>query len=139
MTWTDDFLSQVRQQHATADKAMFAGDPEPFIALWSRRHPVSLFGAWGPCKTGLDQLVPTFRWVGSRFSDGDMTYPLEVARAGTDLAYTVGYEVGNVRIDGGPVRPLRIRVTNIYCREDGRWTLVHRHGDFAPADESPAT
>jgi ketosteroid isomerase-like protein len=139
MTSTEDFLSRTMQEMAAAGDAMFAGNPEPGMALWSQRQPVSLFGAWGPCKTGWDELSQTFRWVGSRFSDGQMTYPVEVARAGADLAYTVGYEVGDVRVDGGPVRPLRIRVTHIYCREDDRWALVHRHADFAPADESPAT
>jgi ketosteroid isomerase-like protein len=32
---------------------------------------------------------------------------------------------------------MRIRVTHIYRLEDGQWRLVHRHGDFAPVDESP--
>ena len=28
-------------------------------------------------------------------------------------------------------------VTHVYRREDGEWKIVHRHGDLAPADESP--
>jgi hypothetical protein len=54
-----------------ANDAMMAGDPGPYIEMWSRRDPVSLFGAWGPCHTGWAQLDETFRWVGSRFSDGE--------------------------------------------------------------------
>jgi ketosteroid isomerase-like protein len=77
------------------------------------------------------------RWAITRFSDADMTHDLEVAYAGADLAYTVGYEHGEVAIDG--VRqPVKLRVTLIYRREDGQWKLVHRHGDFAPVDQSPA-
>ena len=98
----------------------------------------AFFGAWGPCKTGWDDLSQTYRWVGSRFSDGQTSYPLEVIHVGTDLAYTAGYERGQVSIDGGPPRPVTIRVTHIYRLEEGEWKLVHRHGDFAPADESPA-
>lgn len=49
----------------------------------------------------------TFRWVGSRFSGGSMTCDLEVACAGEDLAYTVGYERDEV-VDGGEKR-LRAR------------------------------
>jgi ketosteroid isomerase-like protein len=116
---------------------MYAGDPEPYLAMFSQRDPVSLFGAFGPCKTGWSEVSQTVGWVGSRFSDGDMTTDVEVAYVGADLAYTVGYEHGEVAIDG--VRqPVRLRVTLIYRREDDDWKLVHRHGDFAPVDQSPA-
>jgi ketosteroid isomerase-like protein len=49
----------------------------------------------------------------------------------------VGYERSEVAIDGGAKRPMTIRVTHIYRREDGEWELLHRHADFAPVDESP--
>ncbi len=133
----DDFTSKVLERQRVANDAMYAGDPEPYLSMWSRDDPVSLFGAWGPCKAGWDELSRTYRWVGSRFSRGHVSYPLEVVHAGTDLAYTVGYEQGEVRIDGGPLRPVKIRVTHIYRREHDEWKLVHRHGDFAPTDESP--
>jgi hypothetical protein len=42
-----------------------------------------------------------------------------------------------VVLDGAPITRQRLRVTQIYRREDGEWHLVHRHGDFAPADQSP--
>ena len=74
--------------------------------------------------------------MGSRFSDGKTSYPLEVVHAGTDLAYTAGYEQGQVSIDGGPLQPVNMRVTHIYRLEDGEWKLVHRHADFAPVDQS---
>ena len=89
--------------------------------MWSRHDPVSLFGAWGPCKTGWHDLSRTYRWVGSRFSDGETSYPLEVIHAGSDLAYTAGDEQGQVSIDGAPPRPVKIRVTHIYRLEEGQW------------------
>ena len=52
-----------------------------------------------------------------------------------DLAYTVGYEHGTVVVDGAGPKPVTIRVTHSYRRESGAWFLVHRHGDFAPADQ----
>ena len=55
---------------------------------------------------------------------------------GADLAYTVGYEIDDVVLDGATTRQ-RLRVTQIYRRENGEWRLIHRHGDFAPADQSP--
>ena len=56
---------------------------------------------------------------------------------GADLAYTVGYEISDVVLDGAMTHQ-RLRVTQIYRRENGEWRLVHRHGDFAPVDRSPA-
>lgn len=133
----EDFVTQALPRQDAANDAVFNGDAGPYIDMWSRDKPVSLFGAWGPCKTDWPELERTFRWVGSRFGDGSMSSTVEIAYAGTDLAYTVGYEQGRVAIDGGPARNVRIRVTHVYRLEDGDWRLVHRHGDFAPVDESP--
>jgi len=126
-----DMLS--REQSA---EAMALGDPEPYKALWSRGEDVSLFGAFGPCKKGWDQLEKTFDWVASRYREGVVTDEYEVVHEGADLAYTVGYEIDDVVLDGATTRQ-RLRVTQIYRRENGEWRLVHRHGDFAPADQSP--
>lgn len=133
----EDFRTTLARQRK-ANAAVFAGDAEPYIAMWARRGPVSLFGGWGPCRTDRGEMRRVFGWVGSRFGAGtEMTTDFEVEHVGTDVAYTVGYEHGHASIDGGPARPMRIRVTHIYRLEDGEWRLVHRHGDFAPVDESP--
>ena len=126
-----DMLS--REQSAEA--AMILGDPEPYKALWSRGEDVSLFGAFGPCKKGWHQVGKTVEWVASRYREGVVTDEYEVVHEGADLAYTVGYEIDDVVLDGATTRQ-RLRVTQIYRREDGQWRLVHRHGDFAPADPS---
>jgi ketosteroid isomerase-like protein len=128
-----DMLS--REQAAEA--AVIRGDPEPYKALWWRGEEVSLFGAFGPCKKGWPQLEKTFDWVASRYREGTVTDEYEVVHEGADLAYTVGYEISDVVLDGAPMTHQRLRVTQIYRREDGQWHLVHRHGDFAPADQSP--
>lgn len=138
MSELEEFIAKTVEHTGSAVvEGLFRGDPEPYESIWSRRDPVSLFGAWGPCKTGWSDLERTFAWVASRFSDAAMTIQTEVAYSGADLAYWVGYEQGEAAIDG--VRqPVKIRVTHIYRREDDDWKLVHRHGDFAPADQSPA-
>jgi len=128
-----DMLSRER----SAEAAIYLGNPEPFKALWSREDDISLFGAFGPCKKGWHQVEKTVDWVASRFREGAVTTEYEVVHEGADLAYTVGYELGDVVLDGAPMTRQRLRVTQIYRREDGQWRLVHRHGDFAPADPSP--
>jgi ketosteroid isomerase-like protein len=130
-------FADVLSREQSAEAAIYLGDPGPFKALWSRGDDISLFGAFGPCKKGWHQVGKTVDWVAGRYREGVVTSEYEVVHEGADLAYTVGYEIGDVVLDGAPITRQRLRVTQIYRREDGEWRLVHRHGDFAPADQSP--
>ena len=49
-----------------AEEAMTRGDVAPRLRLWSRRDPLTLFGAWGPNKSGWDELSRIFNWVAER-------------------------------------------------------------------------
>ena len=136
MTTTHDGgLEEMLERVKTALAAMGSGDPEPYIALWPDAEDVTLFGAWGPIEKGHQALTDTFRWVGSRFTGGAFVPENVVTHASGDLAYTVGFEQGEVSVDGGAPQPMMIRVTHIYRRIDGAWQLVHRHADFPPADQ----
>jgi ketosteroid isomerase-like protein len=73
--------------------------------------------------------------VGSRFKTGQPTPEDTVVFSSGDLAYTVGFERGEVAVDDGPKRPMTIRVTHVCRCFDGEWRLVHRHADFPPADQ----
>ena len=139
MSALDEFRSKTLPRQADAEQAMVLGDPEPRMQLWSRRDPVTLFGAaTGGAKSGWDELSRIFSWVASTFSDvSDFSYEVEVADVSGDLAYTVGYERFTGSIDGRPAAPLTVRVTHVYRREDGEWKIVHRHGDSVPVDQSP--
>ena len=130
-TGFDEALDRVK----AALTAMGSGDPQPYADLWAKRDDVTLFGAWGPIEKGHQQLAETFRWVGSRFKAGALVPENVVTHVSGDLAYTVGFERGEVVVDGGATRPMTIRVTHIFRRIDGAWQLVHRHADFPPADQ----
>jgi ketosteroid isomerase-like protein len=140
MSELDDFRANTLARQAEAEQAMVLGDPAPRMAMWSRRDPVSLLGAWGPNKTGWAELSRIFRWVASRLATAtntDYRFDVEVAEVGGDLAYSVGFERFNASMDGGPVEPVTVRVTHVYRREEGEWKIVHRHGSVVPVDQSP--
>jgi ketosteroid isomerase-like protein len=139
MTELDEFLTSFLPRQIEAEIAIHNGELAPRMALWSTNDPVTLFGAWGPCNSGWDEVSLTFEWVASRFSNGS-SYAFELIAAGVsgDLAYTVGYERSAASVDGGPVEPNVLRVTHVYRREGGDWKIVHRHGDHLPIDQSPS-
>jgi ketosteroid isomerase-like protein len=131
-TEVEDFLDDVLPQQLAAERAIHNGDAEPRSALRSHRDPVTLFGAV-LSGSGWDELDAAFKAVASWFSDS-AEYDVEIVAAGAsgDLAYTVGFEHNNVKVDGQQ-RTYTLRVTHVYRREDGRWKIVHRHADSPPA------
>ena len=133
-TETEQFLADVLPKQRAAEQAIHNGDVEPRLALWSRADPVTLYGA-KLSASGWPDIEPTFRTVASWFSDS-AAYQFEVIAAGAsgELAYTVGYEHNQVKVNGEP-RTYTLRVTHVYRREDGQWRIVHRHGDMPPAED----
>lgn len=142
----DNFRNTTLAQQAKAEQAMVQGDPGPRMELWSRRDPLTLFGASsGMAKTGWDELSRIFHWVASSFSNvSDFRFDVVTAGVSGDFGYSVGYERFNGSWGGRPVSPFEVRVTHAYRREDGDWKIVHRHGDsgvveqLPPAEASPA-
>ena len=131
----EEFLADMLPRQLAAEHALCRGDATPRSTTWSRRDPVTLFGALIPVRRGWDEVSGTFDWLARRFSDlHDYEFELVAAGASGDLAYTVGFEHKTVVADGGPTT-YTLRVTHIYRREDGRWCIVHRHGDHPPAPD----
>jgi ketosteroid isomerase-like protein len=128
-------FADARARVRDALAAIAAGDPQPYIECWAAVDDVTLFGAWGPIEKSHQRLIDTFDWVGNRFKAGRLVPEDMVAFASGDLAYTVGFERGEVAVDDGPRRPMTIRVTHVYRRFDDEWRLVHRHADFPPPDQ----
>ena len=134
----EEFLADMLPKQRASEQAIHNGDVEPRLALWSRHDPVTLYGA-KLSASGWAGLEPTFREVASWFTDS-VAYEFEVVAAGAsgDLAYTVGYEHNKVTVDGQPTT-YTLRATHVYRREDGQWRIVHRHADFPPTSNGPAT
>jgi ketosteroid isomerase-like protein len=128
------FLADVLPKQVAAGRALHKGDVESWVALWSHADAVTLFGA-SLSGSGWEELSARFEIVASWFSDS-VAYDFELLAAGAsgDLAYTVGFEHNNVKVNENP-GTYTLRVTHVYRREDGRWKIVHRHADSPPADD----
>lgn len=128
--FTGDDFDRSRQQVEAAVRIFVTGDPTPYQACWTHADDVTIFGAWGAYEQGWEHVGPRLEWAATRFRGGHLDFePLALAMNG-DLAYTIGIERGEVRVTGlDEFRPLALRVTHLYRREEGTWKLIHRHAD----------
>jgi ketosteroid isomerase-like protein len=135
MTDVGDFIAEIHPRLVAELRALHNGDPQPRLAMWSTSDSVTLFGA-AMSGRGSEQVRGIFRSIASRWSDcTDQRVELLAAGVSGDLAYTVELEHTSVSLDGVPVDPYTLRVTQVYRREDGEWKVVHRHGDQLPIDQ----
>lgn len=139
----DEFRSRFLARQEDAEAALVRGDVEPRLALWSHQDPVSLLGAWGPNRSGWEDLRRTFTWVAERLGRStfvNFRFEVAVADVSADgaMAYSVGFERFDEVLANGETKPWTVRVTHVYRREGDDWRIVHRHGDLAPVDEAPS-
>ena len=128
MTDGDDFLAWVKTALYEAELALHNGDAAPRRALWSRKEPVSVLGAWRNAH-GQRELDELFSSLAESFSDcTSFEFEPQAYDVVGDMAYTAGLEHITASVDGQP-RTYTLRVTQVYRREDGEWKVVHRHGD----------
>jgi ketosteroid isomerase-like protein len=125
------FQEVLDRQRAAVERA-YQGDAEPYLAMFCTLGPVTLFGAMGPFRSGIDNVATALRVAAARYSDArDFSYEVLGLDIIGDLAYTVGYERCVVSLDGHPAAPIAMRVTHMYRRQNGVWMIAHRHADFA--------
>jgi ketosteroid isomerase-like protein len=136
MADVDEFLAAVLPPLTAADTAIHNGDAGPRIALWSRKDPVTLFGAL-QIRSGWREIAPIFEMLASRFSNCE-SFEYEVIAAGVsnDLAYIAGVEHTTAAIGDAAPQAYALRVTTVLRREGGDWRVVHRHADPVPDSES---
>src|SRR5689334_6560232 len=122
MSDRSDFLTGFLPQMVAAEAALHGGHLEPRIRLWTRRDPVTLFGALGPCDYGWPSVHTTFQWLAPLFSPCH-GYHLDLIAADVsgDLAYTVGFERSVHVMDDGLPAERTLRATQVYRREEGQW------------------
>jgi ketosteroid isomerase-like protein len=139
MSERDDFLGWVGSRLKDAEVAVHNGDAAPRFAIWSKKDPVTVFGAW-KSGSGHQEVGDIFRHLENTFSDcTSYSHDIVAADVHGDMAYTVGYEHTRASVDGEP-RQYTLRVTQVYRREDGEWMVVHRHADaLAQPEQSDQT
>lgn len=127
-------VHQASDRFYAALNRMLNGDSGPMMEVWSHTSDVSTMHPIGDREDGWEQVEGPWQQVASMASGGQVAIKDQAIRAGGDLAYEVGTEVGDGTIAGETVS-FKQRVTNIYRRENGAWKIVHHHADKNPAME----
>ena len=112
MSEREDFMAWVGSRLKDAETALHNGDAAPRFAIWSRREPVTVLGAW-MSGSGTEDVGNIFRQLEASFSECT-SYTHEVIAADVigDMAYTVGYEHTSTSVNGEP-RDYTLRVTQV--------------------------
>ena len=125
-----DNLQPALDQVQAAIRQFVTGDPNPYKACWSQADDVTIFGGWGAYEHGWEQVEPRLDWAAARWRSGHTDFDLIAVGMSGDLAYTIWIEKGDARLEGlDEFRPIALRVTHLYRREDDIWKIIHRHAD----------
>jgi ketosteroid isomerase-like protein len=128
VTDRDDFLRWVRTALYEAEVALHNGDAGPRRAIWSRKEPVSVLGAFRNAY-GQRELDDLFSSLERTFSNcTSYAFELLAYDVAGEMAYTAGLEHTSCSVNGKP-GSYTLRATQVYRLEDGMWKVAHRHAD----------
>jgi ketosteroid isomerase-like protein len=122
----DSFMQERRRVAA----AFVNGDPAPLRGISTAADPATIFGPSGGTEQGAAHVLEVNEASSHRFHGG--TTELEILHSGEsgDLAYWTGFQRASVRVDGRrDSAPMKLRVTEVFRRENGAWKLIHRQAD----------
>ena len=118
----------VRERAEAAEAEQLRGNSEPYLAFWSRRPDIIIFGGLGGYERGYPEVFDRLRWAATRVDARlvrieNLSTVIEGGMALTaDLQHMVR------RIDGREA-PRILRVTLGWRVEEGGWRIFYRHGD----------
>ena len=133
-------FQQFISRRAAASRAYVQGEPTPLGEIVSRRGAATFFGPRGGTVRGAGKVWSRYKRDSGNF-DSDSTSSLKTLHqsAGKEIGYWIGIQSAVAHLQGKKTRvPMKLRITEIYRRENLGWKLVHRHADPLVTPDSPA-
>jgi ketosteroid isomerase-like protein len=110
---------------------MFEGDLTAMETVWSHAADVTYLGPDGSFNVGWEAALKNWQKQAA-MNLGGKVEPKEIhVTVGHELGVVHNYEVGENVIDGNPI-PVKIRATNIYRKENGKWKMTGHDTDRLP-------
>jgi ketosteroid isomerase-like protein len=123
-TATEEFYSALN--------AMFTGELGSMKKVWSHKDDVTYMGAGGGIRLGWEQVLADWDTQASLKLGGKVGPEEMQITVGRDLAIVSNYEIGqNVAADG-KLQKVKIRATNLFRNESGKWKMIGHHTDILP-------
>ena len=123
-------FEQFMKQRQDASVAWVNGDAAPLERLSTRKGPATFLAPGGGYEKGAEAVLSAYRDGAAHFESGETTFEVIAMEAGPDLAYVTGIQHAKIIAKGKPgAKPMDLRITEVFRREDGEWKLVHRHAD----------
>lgn len=126
----EDFL-RVREEAA---RAYVRGDGAKVDAITAQNGAASFHSPQGDTVVGAKNVAARYLADSKSFHPNGTTH-FEVIQKGHDgdFGFWTGFQVAAVQIGKMPqVTNMRVRVTELFRRIDGKWRLIHRHADMPP-------
>ncbi len=125
-------VNEAVKQFYVALNAMFTGDLDPMQRIWSHANDVTYMGPAGGYRTGWDQVISDWEAQAAMKLGGRVTPKNMRITLGRDLAVVSNYEIGKNSGPDGKPREVRIRATNLFRKENGKWKMIGHHTDLLP-------
>ena len=139
MKQAQSHFDQRMKHRADIALAYVNGDAAPLDGSLAGHAPSTFFGPGGGHVRGVAEVWKADREGAAHFAPGgDSRLEVLHAQESGDLAYWVGIQHAQVQVKGKPDPvAMALRVTEIFQRAEGGWTLIHRHADMLakPSDQ----
>ena len=128
----EEFLSR----REAVSHAYIRGDAAPLSELLTAEDPATFLPPSGAVVAGAATVRDAQVGGASSFgSDGVGTFEIVASGADHHLGYLTARQVATVRMDGGDLVDMTLRITEVFRLEDSEWKLVHRHADVVAHED----
>lgn len=118
----------VRERAEAAEAEQLRGNSEPYLAFWSGRPDIMIFGGLGGYERGYPQVFDRLRWAATKVDARLVRIENLSTVVEGSMALTADLQHMVRRVDGRET-PRILRVTLGWRIEDGAWRIFYRHGD----------
>jgi hypothetical protein len=123
----EDFRN-FRKRHEATIAAQLEGNSEPYLALWSHKPDIMIFGGLGGREHGWPEVGERLRWAATKVRARLVRIENLMTSVHGEMAITADLE-HMIRIVDGQEIARALRVTQGYRVENGEWRVFYRHGD----------
>lgn len=127
---------QANADFYAALNAMFVGDVDPMIQVWSHASDVSYLGPDDSFVVGWENVLKQWQAHAGFKLNGEVTASDEYVVAGETLAVVINREVGFIQPNDKKI-PVDARATNTFRLEAGEWKMIGHHTDLIPIQPKP--